>query len=101
VKWGGAVLSVVLVTVWIGSGWWYAGYRWRGGAEVAMAAGLVIVGQDDPTTQSPPPGWDVGRFELSYGWWFDGFADPPYWWFATPLMARPCTGKRQRGCWHD
>ncbi len=88
-KWGGAVLSVVLVTVWIGSGWWYAAYTWRGGAEVDVAVGLVIVGQADPAMNWPLPGWDVGPRELSYDWWFHGSADRSadlsWWWFGTPL----------------
>ena len=36
IKWGGAVVTVLLVVVWIGSGWWGAEYTTRQGKLRAM-----------------------------------------------------------------
>jgi hypothetical protein len=41
VKWGGAVASVLLVAVWIGSGWWRVGYAGTGGGCVSVSRGVL------------------------------------------------------------
>jgi hypothetical protein len=42
VKWGGAVVTLLLVVVWIGSGWWGVAYHGRA-AEVLVERGGCLV----------------------------------------------------------
>ena len=44
IKWGGAVVTVLLVVVWVGSGWWMV--RWRCVWEGWLACGRVKMWQD-------------------------------------------------------
>jgi hypothetical protein len=86
IKWGGAVVTVLLVVVWIGSGWlqlvWYHGLSTTG----------VSVGTVWSETWQPPrgdgrrtDGWTIGSREAPFymRWWFDRRASSIYSdWFA-------------------
>jgi hypothetical protein len=74
VKWGGAVVSVVLLVVWVGSRW-YDGVWWWGRGEVSVYAGLIWVQYD---TRQPPPyglgsGWKVRAYVPDFRWWFGSY----------------------------
>ncbi len=43
VKWGGTLVSVVLLVVWVGSGWWYVQTVIPGGTLLQLGAGTAIV----------------------------------------------------------
>jgi hypothetical protein len=88
VKWGGAVLSVVLVAVWIGSRWWWFGYLSRGGTwGVGVSAGTVVIGYAKPGVWSSPHGFLL-RFAdppLHFAWWFNSESQPISTWWSVPL----------------
>ena len=80
VKWGGAAVTVLLVVVWIGSGWRSAAFRLPGGWSVAVWAGRLRVLQ---VTNNPRPAallfilspvehfqlrWEFFCSSLSNGW---------------------------------
>jgi hypothetical protein len=73
IKWGGAVVTLLLVVVWIGSGYWRIVYC-RGGS-CSVRHGCVIVDTLE-AGESPywPPGWWVDRMDQSMDWWFHGTA---------------------------
>jgi hypothetical protein len=48
VKWGGAVVAVLLVVVWIRSGWYSCGDFHFGRDRVELVDGLMIVNHHDP-----------------------------------------------------
>ena len=108
VKWGGAVVTVLLVVVWIGSGWAWVQRSDARGDYIVLGGGLaklrIVTGVAlfcNPPI--PPPGLDVRRpARFSPGWDFrfgrppmfesrfvqrgyDGmwFIDLPIWAFAT------------------
>ena len=41
VKWGGAAATVLLVVVWIGSGWWSASWYAKGWNAIGISRGLI------------------------------------------------------------
>ena len=51
VKWAGAAVTVLLVVVWVGSGWWHRAWLFRGGWVVYVEEGAV--------TASKSPALDV------------------------------------------
>ncbi len=90
VKWGGAVLTVLFLTIWISSRWWYLDYLSRGGTwTVGVSEGTVSIGQVTPSGwPNPPPPWYYGFLDppLHLAWWFDwGSLPPSDWWFFVPL----------------
>jgi hypothetical protein len=42
IKWGGAAVTLLLVVVWMVSGWWSAAWASDGGRGVAVATGYVV-----------------------------------------------------------
>jgi hypothetical protein len=44
IKWGGAVVTLLLVVVWIGSGWWYVTWNEREKFAAVLTEGRVCVG---------------------------------------------------------
>ncbi len=90
VKWGGAVLTVLLLVVWIGSGWWgvtwYAPWHY---ALVCEASRLMVI---EPP--GPAPWFGIGEFEFKRstalsGWWFDGGAISGQRFVIIPLWPLP------------
>jgi hypothetical protein len=86
VKWGGAVVAVLLLTLWISSRWWFGGYRSRGGTWVCVGVGMV--GIEYATTSVPPQSYG---FDYDFNaapdlvWWFDWGSQPPWAWIWVPL----------------
>ena len=71
VKWGGAVVSVVLLVVWVGSGWWYLGRMSSARVYFVASCGqLRICSYVYSDFRSPSLGTNVGRTKMPFGWWF-------------------------------
>ena len=90
VKWGGAVVTVLLVVVWIGSWWFDAEWGGEAGPWVRVVRGGLMVGLDET---NPPyhTGWRTGSARFVHGdtWWFhtvqqgsDYSLHMPLWLFA-------------------
>ena len=95
IKWGGAVVTVLLVVVWIGSGWWNA-VRWSGLRGVRVGDRVVSFSWWAAGSREPPPtshGWIVFTDRGSIPWWFNPgglsrlvtVAEIPLW--PAPLMS--------------
>jgi len=64
VKWGGPVVSMLLLATWIGSGWRHFGLETPRGNFAFVMAGQISIGQQRPFTSS-----------ISYHLWYsDGSA---------------------------
>ncbi len=85
VKWGGAVVSVLLVVVWIGSGWKYVGWASERGAMVGIGDGYLALGRLGTTYDAGPPGWRTGPNTDPFGWWFRWVNGAPDWAVGVPL----------------
>lgn len=89
-KWGGAVVAVLLLVVWIGSAWWYAGVEslWnRNGIDADAHHGTVSAGWMRPVDASGGPfiEWEFHRslhesdplwFKLRGEWYFSHDGPP-------------------------
>jgi hypothetical protein len=73
VKWGGAVVSVLLVVVWVGSGWWSAAWYGANGYAVYVEEGVAVIRHVDPSSWQgwtetnsvkPTPSERVPRFSF-------------------------------------
>ena len=71
IKWGGAVVTVLLVVVWIGSGWWALGWRVNSAFSASIAAGEIqivnwkINGRSARWECSPHPFYLGSRFRFN------------------------------------
>ena len=86
VKWGGLVLTVLLVVVWIGSGWWQMYLSGGEGSELTVAAGKLIVYGPFYRLPSLTRGhvwFDTVPFVLQ--WWFDWGTNDDRWPFSIPI----------------
>ena len=77
IKWGGAVATLLLIVLWIGSGWWMVGWMNGKGEEVWLGGGGVRVdtlGPPDPDgvmTVTTDRGWvAVGAPNFGINWRF-------------------------------
>jgi hypothetical protein len=78
IKWGGAVVTVLLVVVWIGSGWCSVGMQVGDGRGVFVGDGqleMCVFGSPDPdgdhASSTLVPGWHAGCRPFRLHWWFD------------------------------
>lgn len=73
IKWGGTVLTVLLLVVWLGSAWWQVPLRQDGsGGAYGLGAGQLLVTWP-LRTGAPLRGMCVGALELrvsGFSWWF-------------------------------
>jgi len=90
VKWGGAVLTVLLVVVWIGSAWWVVVWTDAGGS-YGLQGGQAVFSEPQILLE---PGLTFFRVRAigprPFAWWFDrsqGFSGR-YWHF-IPLWPLP------------
>jgi hypothetical protein len=88
VKWGGAVVSVVLLVVWVGSGWWYA--KW-GGSDWSVVLTPGSISLTDYGKLVPPEfhGWACGahHFQFPWQWSFQTERGGGYHGYFVPLWA--------------
>lgn len=64
--------TVLLVVVWIASGWWAAGWSHQGALMVKVQTGQLIIGVDYFSVDASSYGtFLVNRFPFSVHLWFD------------------------------
>jgi hypothetical protein len=69
IKWGGAAVTVLLVAVWIGCGWWVAGYR-ANQLVVSLEPGVVVVISGPYLSDPLSMGWyAIPRGEFTHWTW--------------------------------
>ncbi len=74
IKWGGAAATVLLLAVWIASGWWRIFLSGPGGATLRFWPGAFGVGR--VANVAPSPGIQYGRVDdMPYQWWFARYHD--------------------------
>ncbi len=56
-KWGGAVVTALLVVVWIGSGWWGMSYQTTQRWAVQIHSGALLLSCENGTLVTLPMGW--------------------------------------------
>ncbi len=84
IKWGGAAVTVLLVVVWVGSGWWIAMLDFKQGLSVALWGGQIratyerFVGE-----QFAIPDLDTGPYPTPFAWSFE-------WWTTGPVSRYDC-----------
>ena len=90
IKWGGAAVTVLLVVVWIGSGWWGAGADISGNMPVALYRGAFYAS----TMGGSTPGVAYGLVDSPHYVWTPFYAawagdhtiNLPLWIFAGPFV---------------
>jgi hypothetical protein len=84
IKWGGAAVTVLLVVVWIGSGWFACCCLPTQRSWVSVYGGQVTFGQalDGPITTRPIP---IQRFESSILSFFESHSYPNRRWISSPI----------------
>jgi hypothetical protein len=86
IKWGGAAMTVLLVVVWIGSGWWFASLRCLAGFYLEVGAGTVQVTHIDGEPQGP--NYQIGRYAgpgFRRAWWFQDVRAPYFHAIVIPI----------------
>ncbi len=86
VKWGGAVVSVLLLVVWVASVWCGVGYHtlYKG---FGISSGILAVTGTTPPQAEYMPGWafDADRSIDRMRWWFDVGTTSLEWRLIVPL----------------
>jgi heme A synthase len=93
IKWGGAAVTVLLVVVWIGSGWITVGYQYpRGG--ISVGAGLLFTADFDAPSPGRRSEFVLVTLPFDWRWWgvyFEGGdirqIAMPIWAFAASAAA--------------
>jgi hypothetical protein len=90
IKWGGAAVTVLLVVVWIGSGWWHVNcWASRRAIEVSVSGGVFDVmwgpaidfPAGDGDRRSLEAGWRVGTVYTNIGWYYDRGYHLSWWYW--------------------
>lgn len=85
-KWIGAVVSVVLVVVWIGSRWYRGTWCGQHGHVVAIWGGRLYAWLPlAPSGWREPPGWHVASAPSALGWTYEGGGWARERWIAVPI----------------
>jgi len=114
-KWSGAVLTVLLLVVWVGSGWWQGGFALWPTVALDVRAGRVAILWEEPWSIIPVSShwFAIERHSDAFSWWFDAervtWGGPPYTivripiWVLVVLIATPtlwlwrCDRRKQPG----
>ncbi len=77
-KWGGTVLTVLLLVAWVGSAWWEAAVRCPPTIRAGVQAGVLFMSWETPWSPWPASFECVigPRPGVSWTWWFDVFRLP-------------------------
>ncbi|HMN40147.1 MAG TPA: hypothetical protein PKE29_04830 [Phycisphaerales bacterium] len=95
IKWGGAAVTVLLVVVWIGSGWCQAGYVGRG-TLVGVSSGCACFHKAPASILGgiTGSGWYCAGQPFDFEWWMSDerlraarFVAVPLWWFVLPALS--------------
>ncbi len=79
VKWGGAVVTVLLAAMWIGSIWWGVSWTWSKSGWVVLAAGKLRAWHYAESARViPQPGWRVYRVQ-GFSWGLEGNTSVKHW----------------------
>lgn len=74
IKWAGTVLTVLLLVVWVGSGWWWCNFTPRSASyATAIDRGTLAVKWVKPAPTLPDKylGWHMGwNRPFRFSWWF-------------------------------
>ena len=85
VKWGGAVVTVLLVVVWIGSAWRGGGWMSRHGAGLAVMPGTFVLSLQSFPYENEFAGWGLRHAPEPMRWWFMGGRGNFGWNFWIPI----------------
>jgi len=86
VKWGGAVVTVLLVIAWVGTGW--AGAAWGSGRGLVLmvARGQVVIECIHVGTAASWFGqWQSGTYPREHRLWFEWYFSRGSWALSVPL----------------
>ena len=73
IKWGGTVLTVLLLVVWYGSVWWTVGFYLEPTVGLGVVAGRVFIDWEEPWSIIPVDwSWVLPGRPFLFSWWFDG-----------------------------
>ncbi len=86
-KWGGAVVSVLLLVVWVGSGWRHMVWETPSKEWAAMGGGgLIGIGEGMRfSSRSGVGGWQAQDTAFAIRWWPDWDLSGPSWHVFVPL----------------
>ncbi len=84
IKWGGAVVTVLLVVVWVGSGWGYAAWRGASGFGASIYAGRVTLTRQNDMKS----GVIIGEGLLGRGTSYNPWVIPTGIWIAAKEPGR-------------
>ena len=86
VKWGGLVVTVLLLVVWIGSGWKAATRINASGRIDVVCYGAIRIHAAPSGRAFPPHGWRMGQTQTPYiYWWFGRNGSGPSSVYIIPL----------------
>jgi len=94
VKWGGAILTLFLVALWIGSGWFNVA-SWSANGGVAIGYGELRIGAVNAASLKPPPGTPE-RIRWEFHWhpfelrWRSVWGSSPIAWSLSLSLWVPC-----------
>ena len=67
------MLTVLLLVVWVGSAWWWAGFDRAPTSFLGASAGRVGIGWREPWSITSVRGdWALVRNQMPFQWWFNG-----------------------------
>ncbi len=85
-KWGGAVVSVLLVVVWIGSGWWRVQWTSTAGYQASIGTGEIRVHYWGASARGVQYGfYSSMAIPAKWDWWLQTWSGPFGWQVAMPL----------------
>ncbi len=85
IKWGGAVVTVLLVVVWIGSEWGGIGYLSQSGSGFEIAAGSIYFSFRAWLEPYSTGGWQLSAHSGGFDRWPSWRGDSQLWWLRLPL----------------
>ena len=70
IKWSGAAVTVLLLLVWVGSGWVYVRHFRSDGSGIFPQQGILIFSKGTWSSALFPPGWRAGIGSFCFKWGF-------------------------------
>ena len=87
VKWGGVVVTVLLLVLWIGSAQWGWILSTRGGYNYSVSSGQCGFTHQAIASDAYLPSWNYGRLPLSFRLGFTCTRQGANWYVFVPLWA--------------